>query len=39
METAAIASIENNGYSEQDLEDIKFTPRVDDALDNTTTAE
>lgn len=34
METAAIASIENSGYSEQDLEDIKFTPRVDDALDN-----
>ena len=39
METAAVANIMNNGYSDQDLEDVKFTPRADDNLDSSSAAQ
>ena len=39
METAAIAASTNSEYSEQDIADVPFTPRADDALDSLTAAQ
>jgi len=39
LETAAISASTNQEYSEKDVSDVPFTPRVDDALDSLTAAQ